>query len=86
VVVVIARLRVLATTNCVPCVDLFLRCHSNTDNTGPGCCRRLGVDRTQYYIDQKAETLYFFPPIPLESWTSGPVITQHLFAADVSGT
>jgi hypothetical protein len=41
---------------------------------------------TQYYIDAQSQTLYFFPPIPLEQWTEGPFITQNLYAADISGT
>jgi hypothetical protein len=39
----------------------------------------------QFFIDQHTQTLYFFPPIPLEQWAEGPFITQHMFATDVSG-
>eukprot|EP01050_Picozoa_sp_SAG11_P034490 SAG11_NODE_12210_length_715_cov_1.512987_2_plen_70_part_01 len=41
---------------------------------------------TQYYIDAKSQTLYCFPPIPLEQWAEGPFISQHLYATDISGT
>lgn len=39
----------------------------------------------QYFIDEKSQTLYFFPPVPLESWTEGPYLTQQLVALNVSG-
>ena len=39
----------------------------------------------EYYIDTKSQTLYFFPPVPLESWTKGPFLTQQLVAMNVSG-
>ena len=42
--------------------------------------------RAQYFIDQRTQTLYFYPPVPLEAWAEGPFITQHLYATDVSGS
>ena len=51
----------------------------------PACVDETIV-RAQYFIDQRTQTLYFYPPVPLEAWSEGPFITQHLYATDVSGS
>jgi len=40
----------------------------------------------EFYLDEATQTVYFYPPTPLEQWTEGPYITQALFAVNVSGT
>ena len=32
----------------------------------------------EFFLDPATQTLYFYPPIPLEHWTEGPFITQGL--------
>eukprot|EP01043_Picozoa_sp_COSAG02_P016262 COSAG02_NODE_712_length_18122_cov_6.792321_5_plen_296_part_00 len=39
----------------------------------------------EWFIDEATDTLYFFPPVPLDQWTEGPYITQNLFATNISG-
>lgn len=40
---------------------------------------------SEYYISTKG-LLYFYPPIPLNSWTSDPIVSTKMTSANITGT
>jgi hypothetical protein len=59
---------------CDCCNDCDVRCRCSL-------CELDAVN--EYYIDEAAHKLYFYPPVPLASWTEGVYITQNMTAASI---